>query len=176
MRELKAELRHVDVKRKEPVSLAVSVEPAGGNAKIEVVPDDRQLFAGRRFFVEWRTMRQTEQTPDEWVAAQPRIFPPLLPRHSSLGRWRKAKEHIQSLLTVLEASGQVGIESRLEGVIGSLRQKGPELPGRGLHGGLLRRAGGRPVPDGRPIAGAVRLQLGGFARRRPAFRAGAAPE
>lgn len=124
VREIKAELRNLDVAHKAPVSLAVSIEPAGGNARIEVVPDKLELFGGRRVFVEWKTMRPTGQTPDQWVTAQPRIFPDLLPRHSSSGRWRRSKQDMQSLLAVLEGGG-IGIETRLDRVITSLRQKDP---------------------------------------------------
>ncbi|MCH7725596.1 MAG: hypothetical protein IH991_03820 [Planctomycetes bacterium] len=77
-----------------PVSLAVTVTPAQGNAEVEVVPDDRRLFGRRRILADWKTMQVCKDeegrqlTPDEYLKSLPSAYPELLPRLASPKCWR----------------------------------------------------------------------------------------
>jgi hypothetical protein len=74
-----------------PVSLQVSVEPAQGNARVEVVPVEPGVFGRRRMFLEWRRMSDSEKTPDDWLNELPTLFPGLLRRAASSNRWYTVK-------------------------------------------------------------------------------------
>ena len=103
----------------ELITLAVSIEPAQGGAKIEVVPQDRPLFGRRRVFVEWRTMLDVGQTPDQFLRGLPRIFPELAEREASWNRWASAKATLEAFL---KATGPRR-RPLLEEAITALRQK-----------------------------------------------------
>ena len=86
-----------------PIKLSVSVEPAQGNASVEIVPDQPALFGSRRLFLEWRKMEVLPEKPDEWLADNlPTLFPALLKRASSPSLW----EHAASAMSrYCEATG-----------------------------------------------------------------------
>jgi len=72
---------------KVPISLSVSVLPAQGNARVEVVPDNPGALGRHRVLVDWSMMQDTKNTPDEWMANLPRILPKHMPRRSSMLLW-----------------------------------------------------------------------------------------
>ena len=74
-----------------PITLDVSVEPAQGNAHVEVIPRDAGTFGTRRLFLEWRRMEDLGMTPDDWLASLPRLFPGTLKRIASPTRWPTAE-------------------------------------------------------------------------------------
>lgn len=121
VREVKADLRRVKVSKNEPVSLAISVEPAAGNAKLEVVPGKVGLFANRRVFVEWKRMQDTGKPPKKYLDDLPRIFPDLLKRHSSSAKWHASRSKIESVLNTLQ--GTEGVRARLQSLREALRLK-----------------------------------------------------
>ena len=76
----------------EPVSLSVTITPAQGSATIEVVPEDRAIFAGRRVLVEWRNMPkhlvdQKPVTAVEFIKKLPRSYPDISPRVQYHEQW-----------------------------------------------------------------------------------------
>ncbi len=120
------------VDQKERVRLAVAMEPAQGNARVEVLPETAGLFGTKRVSVNWRRMTvfKDEQgkakTPDEYLKFLPRIFPDLSPRSSSPARMTSAKEVLSRFLRHVDSHGlgQAGL-SRLSDVINALKQKDP---------------------------------------------------
>ncbi len=74
-----------------PITLNVSVEPAQGNAHVEVIPRDAGTFGTRRLFLEWRRMEDLGLTADDWLASLPRLFPGTLKRIASPSRWPNAE-------------------------------------------------------------------------------------
>lgn len=131
VRELQADLSRVQVTSREGVSFAVSIEPAAGNARIEVVPEVPKLFGGRRVLVDIRdrggTAVDTRKTPAEYLADLPRIFPGLLPRGSSAGKWWAAVPKIEEALAITTVGPR--LVTALERVRTSLRQKDQNLMG-----------------------------------------------
>ena len=87
-----------DFDRPVPITLAVSIEPAQGGAKIEVVPQDRPLFGRRRVFVEWRRMLDVGRTPQQFLEDLPRIFPELAEREASWNCWASVKATLEAFL------------------------------------------------------------------------------
>jgi len=76
-----------------PVVLDVSIQPAQGNAKVEVVPHvSGAIF--HRLPMEWKSMQDVGSTADEWVNSQPTAFPPMMPRASSDTNWQSARKLI----------------------------------------------------------------------------------
>ena len=74
-----------------PIKLSVSVEPAQGNARVEIVPDQPALFGSRRLFLEWRKMEVLHDEPEVWLSVNlPTLFPALLKRASSSSLWQHA--------------------------------------------------------------------------------------
>ena len=71
-----------------PVELNVEMEPGQGNPRIEVVPENRRLFRGRRLQLDWNLATDTQRTPEEEIDAVPRAFPPAEPRGSSRWQWQ----------------------------------------------------------------------------------------
>jgi hypothetical protein len=96
VREVTTPLPH-ELEEKQPVSLTVSIEPAQGNATIEVVPDDMELFGRHRIIVDWKRMavfqdeNGNRKEPEEYLECLPRIYPPLSKREHSLAKWRAAQ-------------------------------------------------------------------------------------
>lgn len=101
------------------ILLDVSVEPAQGNARVEVIPDDPALFGSRRVFMEWRKMEVLPEPPEEWLLSNlPTLFPDLLKRAASPFQWDLAKREIEKYLSLKQPS-----QAHLSKVIERLRQK-----------------------------------------------------
>ena len=78
------------------ILLDVSVEPAQGNARVEVVPDDPSLFGSRKVFMEWGKMEVLPETPQDWLSSHlPTLFPDLLKRAASSLQWSCAKREME---------------------------------------------------------------------------------
>ncbi|MBL8811503.1 MAG: hypothetical protein JNM43_15130 [Planctomycetaceae bacterium] len=99
------------------VKLSVSVEPAQGNAKVEVVPEVKGVLKSSRLLLEWRKMTVLKQSPDEWLGENcPTLFPAILRRAASQTLWGKVRTDILRFL-------QLQTESNLEQLVSSLRNK-----------------------------------------------------
>lgn len=114
IRELPMELPRTS-EHDEPVELHVSITPAQGNARLEVFPLRRTLFAGRRVRANWSRMtivsnEQGGADRQAYVDHQPRAYPELMPRLSSRRIWRAARREIASFL----AADDEGREHRLD--------------------------------------------------------------
>ena len=70
-----------------PVQLKVTMEPARGNARLQVVCDRPELLPHRRVFADLLRMGDTGRTPTEWLDEQPQAFPSHFPRRSSPVCW-----------------------------------------------------------------------------------------
>jgi hypothetical protein len=90
VRTLSADLPRA-VKRREAVSIAVTVEPAQGNARLEVLPENSSLFERRRVVFDWRRMKELPFNDQEYIDSLPRLFPDILPRSGSSLKWREAR-------------------------------------------------------------------------------------
>lgn len=120
------------VDRKERVRLAVAMEPAQGNAHVEVLPETSGLFGLKRVSVNWRRMTVFKdehgkvKTPDEYLKFLPRIFPDLSPRSSSPARLASAKDVLSRFLNHVDSRGfGPAAELLLSAVIDALKQKDP---------------------------------------------------
>jgi hypothetical protein len=93
--------------RKERVSLSVKMTPAQGNARLEVHPDNPDLFGTRRVFIDWHRLtdfldeKGAPTTKEGYLNAYPRIFPELLPRLSSPSRGRQAIRTLRELMAMM---------------------------------------------------------------------------
>ena len=83
-----------------PISLAVSIVPAQGNARMEVVPDKKGALGEKRVLVNWKTMKDTGKTPEKWLAEQLRVCPPVTKRQQSIEQWRHVRCEIEAFLRV----------------------------------------------------------------------------
>ncbi len=72
-----------------PVALNIEMEPGQGNPRVEVVPEDRRLFRGRRLQLDWNLATDTQRTPEEELEAVPRAFPQAEPRGASRWQWQE---------------------------------------------------------------------------------------
>lgn len=72
-----------------PVALNIEMEPGQGNPRVEVVPEDRRLFRGRRLQLDWTLAMDTQRTPEMEIAAVPREFPNAEPRGASRWQWHE---------------------------------------------------------------------------------------
>jgi len=91
-----------------PLSLSVSIMPAQGNARIEVVPDEEGALGRSRLLMDWAAMKDTEESPEEFLDSIERICPRVTVRRQSWDRWR----HVRWLIQSLVRSGR-GIDSSL---------------------------------------------------------------
>jgi len=104
VREVSASLpRELD--QRTPISLAVSMEPANGNARIEVVPDEADTFRRRSVYVEWDSMEETGKSPDSWLDGIDRTCPAVSPRTSSHRRRGPALDAMKSFLRSHDRAG-----------------------------------------------------------------------
>jgi hypothetical protein len=90
-----------------PVVLEVSIQPAQGNAKVEVVPQITDSTF-HRLPIEWKSMRDAELTADAWIKSQPTAFPPLMPRGPSDTNWQSAKKLICIYLGITKDTSLFG--------------------------------------------------------------------
>ena len=91
-----------EVEQQEPVSIAVAVEPAQGDARLEVKPTSPNLFDRRRVVFDWKRMKELELNADEYLATVPRIFPELLLRYPSVTKWRIAASVLQECSRIIQ--------------------------------------------------------------------------
>ncbi|MBI4882237.1 MAG: hypothetical protein HY812_21630 [Planctomycetes bacterium] len=73
-----------------PASLRVSMHPARGNARIELVPREPKALGRRRIYLDWTTARRRKETREELLETIARPFPPLEPRAAHRGMWQGA--------------------------------------------------------------------------------------
>ena len=96
-------VRKVSVNFREPadrnisVVLDVSIQPAQGNARVEVVPQVTDA-SFPRLPMEWKSMLDVDLTPEDWINSQPTAFPPLMPRAPSDTNWQSARRLISRFL------------------------------------------------------------------------------
>ena len=128
VREVTAVLGDLQLQRPEPMSLNVAIEPAAGEARIEVVPERSALFGRKRIFVEWGTMRPTGLNRRQWADQQARVCPPPRPRQSSVKMWRAARDEIAAFVGVASVSPQL-LASRLPRLKELLRSRDTAYPG-----------------------------------------------
>ena len=92
---------------KERVSLSVKMTPAQGNARLEVHPDNPDLFGSQRVFIDWHRLtdflddKGEPTTKEGYLNAYPRIFPELLPRLSSPSRGRQAIRTLREVMAMI---------------------------------------------------------------------------
>lgn len=65
-----------------PVQLHVTIQPAQGNARVDVIPAVKDVGV-RNLRLERRHMRDEKLSPEAWLRQQPTNFPPLLRRVAS---------------------------------------------------------------------------------------------
>ena len=70
-----------------PVALHIEIEPGQGNPRVEVVPEDRRLFRGRRLQLDWNLATDTQRSPEQEIQAVPRACPPAEPRGACRWQW-----------------------------------------------------------------------------------------
>lgn len=116
------------------VSLSVQMIPAQGKARIEIHPEQENLFGDQRVFIDWRKMTDYVTADGETVTKQgyldtlPRIFPELLPRIASSSKWRKVGTSLRLLQAAMESDEEVRLVNRqLEFARDMLREKDQKL-------------------------------------------------
>jgi len=129
VREVTASL-HQEFEEKQPVSLAVAIEPAQGSAKLEVVPDDANLFGRHRIIVNWKGMKDFQddngdtKTPEEYLECLSRIYPPLSEREHSRSKWRSVKHVMQDATARLVSHPTAyGTHTTIERVLEAVKSK-----------------------------------------------------
>ena len=131
-----ATVREVDyafprpVLRETPVALHVKLTPGQGNPRVEVIPHDRRIFAGRRFYLDWRRSKDTGKTKQQAAEEMERIFPPLEARQSSAFCWRAVEYEIQFFLTNCRLPTAMYVDDHLGKIRELLRQKDENLAAR----------------------------------------------
>mgnify|MGYP006422652971 CR=1 FL=1 len=97
VRELDVLVEH-ELQQPEPVKLRVTVTPAQGNARVQVIPEVEQALGRRPIFVDWSKMKETDLTPEKYIDLMPRTFPDLMPRYSSTQCWHNVKSQLEQLV------------------------------------------------------------------------------
>ncbi len=130
----------------EAIRLRVSLLPANGSARVEVIPTRPGALGRRRVLVDWGRMRDLGQTPQEVLRSFPRAFPPLNPRDSSPYRWTILRERLRAARGAI-ASSPRGRETRraLERVREAAREADSEARQRSQ---LLTAVASDGVPPG----------------------------
>jgi hypothetical protein len=115
---------------KEGVSLSVKMTPAQGNARLEVHPDNADLFGARRVFIDWHRLTDFlddngEPTSKEgYLNAYPRIFPALLPRLSSRSKAVLAVRQLREIMEMMRQGYPLKeVDLQLDFARGKLRDK-----------------------------------------------------
>lgn len=99
-----------------PVQLEVEVEPAQGNARLEVVPTETAATI-RPMKLEWSRMEDTQLSREEFITTLPTLFPPLLRRAGSLNQWNSAR-------VAMQAYCRSRFRGTLNSVVTCLQQRG----------------------------------------------------
>jgi hypothetical protein len=90
--------------RQEKVTLKVEVEPAQGNARIYVIPSNKEAFGRGQVLVNWGTMDEARDsagsplTAEQYLKTLPRAFPDHNPRRSSGTTWPSCRAKMQEYL------------------------------------------------------------------------------
>jgi hypothetical protein len=141
------------------VELDVQIEPAQGNARIEVRPveSDQVVEAAkvgsgrsmRTLWLEWSRMKDEGATPEEWLRQLPTSYPPPMYRSASRAKWYAAK----SAMTLFVQTGSL---RQLFTVIQLLQQRIAPDETDGTDSNMEARAtavsSDGQVPDGDPEA------------------------
>ena len=119
-----------------PVELDVTVEPAQGRARIQVISNRMGALGRRPVWAELARMRDTGHDPDTYLQENyPRAFPPLHPRMGSRERWRAVQPIIRDCLHDIPVTGPLS-----EAAFGRLGALGDALLQR--EAGFLDRSTG----------------------------------
>lgn len=102
------------------VKLAVSVEPAQGNANIEIIPLDAGVLGTRRLYLEWRRMNDLGKSPQKYLDGLDRYFPEPLRRAANRLKWAAAEN-------VMELYLKKPSPAMLNTVVARLMQKDPTI-------------------------------------------------
>ncbi len=97
------------------IELHVSLEPAQGNARVDVIPVNAVEEGMRRIPLEWHRMTDTGKTPEQWMAAKKdRSFPATLVRAASARMWRPAQLAIVRYLSSASRSDLIDVVDKLK--------------------------------------------------------------
>ena len=116
-------------KTTERVNLSVRMTPAQGNARIEIHPENENLFGNQRIFIDWKHMGDfladgNPVTREGYINGYPRIFPELLPRWSSVSKIRSAQRTLQEIRILMTKGGNAEtINLKLRTLRSQLQQK-----------------------------------------------------
>jgi hypothetical protein len=117
-------------KTTERVSLSVQMTPAQGNARIEIHPENQNLFGKQRVFIDWKHMTDYLTDTGErcnkegYLNSYPRIFPELLPRLSSRRKMQLAQPYLVGIYEAMESGMKVhAVNKRLDQAKDLLREK-----------------------------------------------------
>ncbi len=94
-----------------PIRLRVSMEPARGNARVQVLPEDPTFLGDRRIYLDWKSSTDTGKTMDELTQGLPRVCPPLDPRRWSYELWKKLVIQVAELTGTLRIPA-TGVSTR----------------------------------------------------------------
>ena len=93
-----------------PVELSVEVIPAGGNASLELIPEQVGALGRGRVFLEWRRMAEATDSegnplaPEDWLGLQTITFPLNFKRASEVSNWPEAEHWMSRCLGRLTRS------------------------------------------------------------------------
>lgn len=116
------------VARETPVQLLVELTPGQGNPRVEVTPHARRIFAGRRFYLDWRRSKDTGKSKQQAAEEMERIFPPLEPRQGSRFCWWGVRDEIRHFQRRLPKARSVVTD--LQQIRRLLRQKDEDVAAR----------------------------------------------
>jgi hypothetical protein len=82
----------------EPVAVALraEIEPAGGRARVELIPDQPGALGRRRIQLDWDRARPREWTREERLANYPLKCPRIQPKRAFEGAWARIEDAIHS--------------------------------------------------------------------------------
>jgi len=80
------------------VALHIAVEPAQGNARLRVEPDELHSTL-KPIQLEWSRMEDTQHSLEAFVSTLPTLFPPLMRRAASWNRWNNTRVAMQNYAT-----------------------------------------------------------------------------
>lgn len=86
-----------DIDEREDISLFVSVEPARGNARVEVVAKRPEFLKGRSVMLDWGAAEDTGKTKSQVEDELPLFCPPTEKRKFSVRKWESALKKVADL-------------------------------------------------------------------------------
>ncbi|MBE7508243.1 MAG: hypothetical protein HS101_18430 [Planctomycetia bacterium] len=133
VREVRVEFPN-QIRADTPVKLQIRITAGQGNPRIEVIPDLRIAFGGRRVHLDWSRAHDTGRSREEELANVERTNPPLDPRLASYTSWRGggtyqlpcARSLIKGFLDELPRLRERQFENRIMNLIAVLRDKDPD--------------------------------------------------